>query len=348
MHKSNTARLAFFFLISLLIIACGAVEQIPGLHVATVTLPVLVTRAPQFATAKPGWQVGPTAGVLATLPTTATEISTTKIPALPTTTPIPLESLSYSSCDQLNVVQDVTIPDGTEVNPGEIFIKSWRIENTGKCAWDDHYRMVFYQGDMMDVPGEIPPFFIKMKDTIGPEIGSWGVRIHKIEPGAKVDLAVAFRAPQTPGDVSSYWMLLNDKGEKVNPMFWVMVKVKEAPAEGEQTWAGEWMIRDPYRTEPRLTRTILQQKGREVSGFFYNVRGNLTLISGWMEEGGNTVKGEYGEPWQDFSTPFEWKLGKDMKRFQSILREGNVRPGVWCGTRPGGDLPEPCGVEIDN
>lgn len=38
-----------------------------------------------------------------------------------------------------NFVADVTIPDGTLVEPGETITKTWRIRNSGTCTWDSSY-----------------------------------------------------------------------------------------------------------------------------------------------------------------------------------------------------------------
>ncbi len=44
---------------------------------------------------------------------------------------------------------DVTIPDGTPMSPGQEFVKTWRIRNTGICTWDTDYQPVFsYTSDV--------------------------------------------------------------------------------------------------------------------------------------------------------------------------------------------------------
>lgn len=39
-------------------------------------------------------------------------------------------------------IEDVTMPDGTVIEPGEAFYKVWRLKNTGTCTWDRSYRVV--------------------------------------------------------------------------------------------------------------------------------------------------------------------------------------------------------------
>ena len=63
----------------------------------------------------------------------------TRIP--PTSTPVP--------CNQAQFVKDVTIPDNTELGPGQSFTKTWRLKNIGTCAWTTGYDLVFLSGDAM-------------------------------------------------------------------------------------------------------------------------------------------------------------------------------------------------------
>ena len=47
---------------------------------------------------------------------------------------VPPPAVSY--CDWMAFVTDVTIPDGTVLQPNETFVKTWRIKNIGTCAWN--------------------------------------------------------------------------------------------------------------------------------------------------------------------------------------------------------------------
>ena len=51
-----------------------------------------------------------------------------------------------STCHSSAFVADVTVPDDTVFNPGDDFDKTWRIQNTGTCSWDDGYNLVFVSG----------------------------------------------------------------------------------------------------------------------------------------------------------------------------------------------------------
>ena len=46
-------------------------------------------------------------------------------------------------------VKDVTIPDGTQLSAGEVFTKTWRLQNRGTCTWTPDYMLVYTSGDQM-------------------------------------------------------------------------------------------------------------------------------------------------------------------------------------------------------
>ena len=73
----------------------------------------------------------------------ATTASQPLPPLEPTSTSIP------GGCSNgMQFIADVTIPDGTVIAPNEHFIKTWRIRNSGTCAWNG-YHVVFADGEPM-------------------------------------------------------------------------------------------------------------------------------------------------------------------------------------------------------
>jgi len=118
---------------------------------------------------------------------TAVTISTNTLAPLATLTPI---SSPTSVCDQALFENDVTIPDGTAINPGASFKKTWRLKNTGTCQWSG-YTLVFDSGDAMT-----------------PVIDPIGI----VASGQEVDVSVSFTAPVAPGNYKSYWRLRNTSG----------------------------------------------------------------------------------------------------------------------------------------
>lgn len=138
-------------------------------------------------------------------------------PAPATKTPVPT-AVSY--CDWAAFVKDVTIPDGTLLSPGEVFTKTWRLQNRGTCTWTPDYDVVFYGGAQMSgVTMQVPGY---------------------VAPGQYVDVAVTFTAPSAAGHYTGYWLLRNANGglfgtgNNADETFYVDIYVKDIP-HGEVT-----------------------------------------------------------------------------------------------------------------
>lgn len=84
-------------------------------------------------------------------------------------------------------------------------MKTWRLKNTGGCAWDDDYLLTFYSGDDMD--GE------------GTEIGQY------VASGDTVDVSVTLAAPDTDGAYTGYWILTDDSETIFGATFYVQIVV---------------------------------------------------------------------------------------------------------------------------
>jgi len=134
-----------------------------------------------------------------------TQAAPFKTPTLPlpalTNTPGSLPTLQASAlppaatatpvCDQATFVKDVNIPDGSQIDPGKSFTKTWRLRNAGACTWSG-YTLILDSGDAM---GSTSP------QTIG-----------TVAPGDEVDLSVNFTAPTATGSYRSYWRIRNSSG----------------------------------------------------------------------------------------------------------------------------------------
>ncbi|MCE9645989.1 MAG: hypothetical protein K8S20_08320 [Chloroflexi bacterium] len=53
----------------------------------------------------------------------------------PAITLTPVTPPTSNPCYNLLWIKDVTIPDGTQMKAGEIFTKTWLVQNIGGCAW---------------------------------------------------------------------------------------------------------------------------------------------------------------------------------------------------------------------
>jgi hypothetical protein len=148
------------------------------------------------------------------------------------------------SCDQASpgIQIDVTIPDDTILRPGESFTKTWRLENSGTCSWNDDYALAWFSGEQLDANPVVP-------------------LTGKTDPGQSVDLSVDMVAPETPGTFQSWWKLRNPSGALfgIGPnndsAFWVRIIVQGQPV-------GTGTPASTETTQPTLTPTV----GVQISG----------------------------------------------------------------------------------
>ena len=118
-----------------------------------------------------------------------------------------------SEGDVLIFVKDVTIPDGTILEPEEAFTKIWRVQNGGESTWTTEYALLFHEGDRMG--------------------GLYEVHLEEeVQPNQTVDLSVELIAPKEPGTYTGYWIMRNPNGvllgtgpENDQPFF-VMIEVR--------------------------------------------------------------------------------------------------------------------------
>lgn len=131
------------------------------------------------------------------LPPTATAVS-------PTATPIPA-SATPACRYSMRFVADVTIPDDTAVPAGAGFVKTWRIQNNGTCAWPAGTSWVFVRGSQMSGPDAVP--------------------VAATNVGETADVSVNLVAPSTPGQYTGYWTLRLPSGETLGPRYYVRIVV---------------------------------------------------------------------------------------------------------------------------
>ena len=182
------------------------------------TPPPTVTPLPLVTSALPTAAAGasPTAGVPGALPTLSfnTTPNTTPVTGL---TPIgtsvaPVNTAVLGdSCNNSAYIADTTVPDGEVKKPGADFEKIWRVQNTGTCAWDEGYKLVFIAGDKA-----LDPYTFEFKDSKDFVAG-----------GATADLGIDLTAPLKEGTYSATWRMQSDSGVFFGTLLTVVIEVKK-------------------------------------------------------------------------------------------------------------------------
>jgi hypothetical protein len=185
---------------ALLLSACGATEsdltptvtvnpdeirtQAVSTFSANLTLTALVAPTNTFA---------PTVTPLASFTPLATKAVLGTAPA------------ATASCYGLAYVSDVTIPDNTPVDPGKTFTKTWKVKNSGTCAWDAGFKFSFVSGDAMD--------------------GTTYSLPASVAAGAVTDVSVSMTAPSKSGTVRGDWRMSTAGGQFFGDQLYVQVVV---------------------------------------------------------------------------------------------------------------------------
>lgn len=130
----------------------------------------------------------------------------------PTTTNIPvtpLPSATPNCQDGLLYIEDLTIPDGTFVAPGETIDKRWKVANNGSCNWDGRYRL---------------------RRISGPDLGAADEQaLFPARAGGEAVIRMILTAPDTPGTYRSAWQAYNPLGEPFGDPIFVEIIVASSP-----------------------------------------------------------------------------------------------------------------------
>ncbi len=138
------------------------------------------------------------------IPTFAPLSTSTTTGAL-TTPGVPVTSGGTASCYGLTFVSDVTIPDNTQTQPGRSFTKTWKVQNSGSCAWDAGF---------------------KFQNTGGDSMGASSVTLPaSVASGATYEVSVSMTAPSTSGTVRSNWRMSTATGQFFGDEVYVQIVV---------------------------------------------------------------------------------------------------------------------------
>lgn len=109
-------------------------------------------------------------------------------------------------------VDDVTIPDDTEIEAGKKFTKTWLVRNSGTVAWGAGYTFRFIDGNAMTPHTSIP--------------------LPAAQPGDEVQISVELTAPDEAGTHYCDWKMHDDDGVPFGDVYWARIKVPKSAEQG--------------------------------------------------------------------------------------------------------------------
>ena len=196
-------------LIAILIAACGSPntsQEEPTPDVAVVRTSAAGTVVSQFTLTAAAFTPTPSLPAETSAPSSSPAVTSTA-----TTQPLAqvtnAQGTTVALCDSLAFVADVTIPDDTNMAPGQDFLKTWRVKNTGSCPWGEGYELVYadYANDMDGQPQPLTQV---------------------VQPGQEVEISVQFTAPSEIGNYLSAWQMENPAGVTFEEIIFVRIIVQ--------------------------------------------------------------------------------------------------------------------------
>lgn len=128
----------------------------------------------------------------------------------------PNTMLPPSCIDDMAYVADVTYDDKNMtappvVTPSQVFVKTWKVKNTGTCTWIPGYQLAYAYGN-----------------TPAAQMNGQPVPITaSVMPNQTVDLSATLTAPSAPGIYQGFWQMKNSNMQAFGQTIWVGVTVKD-------------------------------------------------------------------------------------------------------------------------
>jgi hypothetical protein len=105
----------------------------------------------------------------------------------------------------LHFLEDVTVPDGSQVAPGVTIDKQWKVENVGACNWDENYRL---------------------RLVVGSELGASSEQaLYPARSGTQAIIRAFFVAPLEPGIYRSAWQAYDPQGRPFGDSVFIQITV---------------------------------------------------------------------------------------------------------------------------
>ncbi len=109
--------------------------------------------------------------------------------------------------DHLTYLSDLTIPDGSQVQPGETLDKRWEVRNSGSCNWDKRYSLRLVAGDRLGADEQLA--------------------LYPARSGTDAVIRILFQAPPNPGSYRSAWQAFCPAGEPFGDPIYLDIEVTE-------------------------------------------------------------------------------------------------------------------------
>ena len=189
------------------------------------------------------YQRGKTPSATARVAVMVKAMQAEEIPPTPTLSPptpeaTPTGTITPPACTMsAALLEDLSVPDGTVLQPNQRFTKTWRVQNNGTCSWEQ-YKLVFVRGSLLG--------------------GNSPTLLPKVSPGSSLDLSLELFAPSYQGEYSGYWQIQTEKGSLIGPELHYSIRIPGPTATNTATAAPTKTATPTQTPTPTATATATQ------------------------------------------------------------------------------------------
>ena len=137
-----------------------------------------------------------------------TDTQVTNLPARPDPKPECTQGMAFVT--DLNL-DDRNMATPPVMSPGQPFTKSWRVRNSGTCAWESDYMLVYVNGNRVEASMAAAPL------PVG----------RVVQPGETIDLSLSLIAPVTYGVYQGFFQMRDNQGTLFGEVVWVGIQVPD-------------------------------------------------------------------------------------------------------------------------
>jgi hypothetical protein len=189
-HTRYARRIVYAVFFTVLLAACAPTSQVDVF--VPPTAPASPTAA---ATVISLWTSTPTPPLDLQATPTSTPDSAPEVESEPTPTAEPCTN-------NLTFLDDLTVPDGSLVEPGQKIDKQWLVQNSGTCDWNARYRLKLVSG--------YPPLGAELSQQLFPA-----------RAGSEVTIQIFFLAPPASDLYRSAWIAYGPDDQPFGEMIFI-------------------------------------------------------------------------------------------------------------------------------
>jgi Ig-like domain from next to BRCA1 gene len=149
--------------------------------------------------------ISPTRDALTPIASLSTQDASTPEP-IPAENTISQATPSQACVAGLTYIEDISIPDGTVVSPGQKLDKRWRVQNSGSCNWDKSFSIRLISG---------PGMGAAKKQALIPARSE-----------VEAEIRIIFTAPKEPGVYRSAWQAFDPKDNAFGDPFYIEIVIQ--------------------------------------------------------------------------------------------------------------------------